>query len=199
MGTAVEETVASVGIDSEHGQYLSALSVQIHEWARRKGWWDNPNRPVSEILNNFHSEVTEAWEEYRGNRMATWYAPGNAKPEGFWVEIADLVIRVADWVGSMQLPLEAMPNPGDLVAGASVSEFVESLHCQIVFIAALVASESETRDRQWINEQAAEDCSTLVAICFAYAETCGIDLRQVIELKQKYNETRPYRHGGKLA
>jgi len=30
-------------------------------------------------------------------------------------------------------------------------------------------------------------------------EAYGIDLEKMIELKMKYNKTRPYRHGGKLA
>lgn len=32
-----------------------------------------------------------------------------------------------------------------------------------------------------------------------YCEAVGIDLEKMIEIKMKYNETRPYRHGNKTA
>jgi NTP pyrophosphatase (non-canonical NTP hydrolase) len=45
-------------------------------------------------------------------------------------------------------------------------------------------------------------CEELADVCirvFDVAATLGIDLERAIEAKMAYNETRPYRHGGKLA
>lgn len=67
----------------------------INEWCTRKGWNDNPKFP--EMLLNLHSEVSEAWEEYRNNRGVSeiYYNDSKPeKPEGIPIEITDLLIRV---------------------------------------------------------------------------------------------------------
>jgi NTP pyrophosphatase (non-canonical NTP hydrolase) len=74
-----------------------------------------------------HSELSEAYEEYRHGQQPTWVAYGaDGKPDGIPSEFADLVIRVLD-----------------------------------------------------------------------YCEAEGIDLEAAIVEKDAYNQTRPYRHGGK--
>ena len=93
-----------------------------HGMAKEKGWYsdvpEGGKRCRLEILNNFHSEISEAWEEYRGNRLLPWYEsevglrfsvpyenvhefPEGRKPEGFGVEIVDYIIRLADFAGSI--------------------------------------------------------------------------------------------------
>ena len=98
----------------------------IHDWARGKGWWEQPSVP--EKLALVHSEVSEALEEYRNDRMDVWVMEGSKKPEGFGIELADAMIRIMDLAGYLD-----------------------------------------------------------------------IDLEELIEKKMSYNETRPYRHGGKKA
>ena len=72
---------------------LHDLELAIHATAVAKGWWDEP-RSIAEILSNIHAEVSEAWECYRDGEMRTSLKDG--KPEGFGVEMADIVIRVVD-------------------------------------------------------------------------------------------------------
>lgn len=105
---------------------INELASLIHDWALHKGWWDNPDRNIGELIALTHSELSEALEEWRVGRMKTEIVDG--KPEGFPVELADAVIRILD-------------------------------------------------------------------VC----ESQGIDLEREIEQKMQYNETRPYRHGGKKA
>lgn len=82
---------------------LDDLIRQAHATAEQKGWWDRaPNIP--EKLALIHSELSEALEEYRkGGDLAQWSI--GQKPEGFVVELADAVIRIADLCGYLGLPL----------------------------------------------------------------------------------------------
>jgi NTP pyrophosphatase (non-canonical NTP hydrolase) len=129
------------------------MSQTIKEWMKRcydvaqeKGWHNKPLHIENELMN-FHAEISEAWEEIRKGYSLTdfYYADINEegdiipfgvndesyivnglKPEGFPIEIADLLIRIF------------------------------------------------------------HTC--------AYHE---IDIEKYMELKEAYNKTRSYRHGGK--
>lgn len=84
---------------------INELVQQAHSTAARKGWWDlEPNIP--EKLALIHSEISEALEEYRNGLMETRIE--NAKPEGFAVELADAVIRIADLCGYLEIDLDSV-------------------------------------------------------------------------------------------
>jgi hypothetical protein len=98
----------------------------INDWAEKKGW--NERFKIEEIAEsefmNFHSEISEAWEEVRKGygiydvyfptfdkeRMNTdtdfQLAQQGYKPEGIGVEIADLVIRIFHTCAFHKIPLE---------------------------------------------------------------------------------------------
>ena len=101
------------------------MAYEIHETAKEKGWWDKP-RDLPEILMLVVSELAEALEEYRVDKVKTYWL--GDKPEGVEIEIADAFIRLLDLCA-------------------------------------------------WLN----------------------IDIEHAILLKRAYNNTRPYRHGNKLA
>jgi hypothetical protein len=147
-----------------------------HGMAVEKGWWDDgiANRPLEDIVNNFHAEVSEAWEEYRAGRMATWYADPLPKPEGFFVELADLLIRIADAAGAHRIECA---EPRSQPVFHTISKNVLFLHGAI------------GQCRWW----------TAVSDCFRIAKANNHDLWATIREKLAYNATRPYRHGGKRA
>ena len=156
-----------------------------HGMAVEKGWWDDgiASRPLEEIVNNFHAEVSEAWEEYRAGRMATWYADPQAvlagklpKPEGFFVEIADLLIRIADAAGAHRIDVGEVHFTGPGFSMAT-NKTISRLHYLIV--------------KCYFQE--------VIDVCLSFAADNNHDLWATIREKLAYNATRPYRHGGKRA
>jgi hypothetical protein len=95
---------------------LLTLQREIHQIAIDHGWWDdaeNDNIPTKIAL--MHSELSEALEEYRSDRMDTYFeGPGfrtmdpMAKPEGFGVELADTIIRILDLASRLGLDMGAL-------------------------------------------------------------------------------------------
>lgn len=119
---------------------LKKLAKEIHDMAVNHGWWEL-DRSFGEVIALCHSELSEAFEEYRNGHEPTEmyysskdevgkpvYSPLAGKPEGVPSELADCIIRILD-----------------------------------------------------------------------YCEHVGIDIDEAIQIKMKYNESRPYRHGGKRA
>lgn len=70
----------------------------ILEWAGRKGWNDF-NRSFDEWTALFHTEISEAYEDYRNHHLPNeiYYETdknGNQKPCGIPIELADEMIRL---------------------------------------------------------------------------------------------------------
>jgi len=83
---------------------MNELARQIHQYAKSKGWWDT-KRNMGELLANVHSEVSEAWEDYRDGNMTTYFV--GMKPCGFPSEMADIIIRVLDICAAFGIDIEA--------------------------------------------------------------------------------------------
>ena len=85
--------------------------IQIsHNTAKEKGWWDDSNRNVGELLALIHSEIGEALEVYRikgKDGLKEIWEDDKGKPEGFVTELADVIIRIADLCGEFNLDLES--------------------------------------------------------------------------------------------
>ena len=79
---------------------LRDIQKAVWRTAEEHGWHgENDSIPVKLVM--IHSEVSEALEEYRNtppeSEVSDLYYNGfSDKPEGFGVELADIVIRVLD-------------------------------------------------------------------------------------------------------
>lgn len=67
-----------------------------HKIAKEHGWWDSP-RNDGEIIALMHSELSEVLEELRV------YKPSK---DNIALELADCVIRIADYAGARGIDLE---------------------------------------------------------------------------------------------
>ena len=125
--------------------------------------------------------------------METWYTYGHGqaspKPEGFWVEIADLCIRLADTMGAYELEYQEQITP--VMSRKPIPEFINWLHWRTAAMS--------THEGTW-SSNVQTMISSVLNNCFDAARVHGeIDLFAVIREKMAYNATRPIRHGGLLA
>jgi NTP pyrophosphatase (non-canonical NTP hydrolase) len=77
-----------------------------HKIAKSKGWYDDAGeRNIGEQLMLVVTEVAEAMEDLRVGAMSLSY-DSNGKPCGFPIEVADVMIRLFDLAGYLQIDLE---------------------------------------------------------------------------------------------
>jgi hypothetical protein len=201
---------------------ISSLCQRSHELSRSKGWYDGQEkdpRPIRLITLLMQSELIEALEEWRSNRkfdeiyfsyeengvhMVT--PPGHMlkddapvekyKPEGILIELADCIIRIAQRCGSYETPIERFE------LGFS-SDFEEMLAAAMADISMsyLVTTPGGATMASMSNMPLSPAFYWAHAWggIFSWAEQNKLDLWAAIELKERFNATRPHRHGNKRA
>jgi NTP pyrophosphatase (non-canonical NTP hydrolase) len=89
---------------------LNELAKEVHANSVEHGWWED-ERPFGEVIALIHQELSEALEEYRqGHEYEEVYystgTNGKLKPEGIPIELADVVIRILDFVGWAEIDID---------------------------------------------------------------------------------------------
>jgi NTP pyrophosphatase (non-canonical NTP hydrolase) len=85
---------------------IERLQQEAHRIAVEHGWWEN-DRNFGEMCALIHSEVSEAFEEWRSGRAfdEVYYKPNSNKLEGISVEFADIIIRIVDFLEKHKINL----------------------------------------------------------------------------------------------
>jgi hypothetical protein len=89
---------------------LRELVRMAHQNAESKGWWEGEDHNIPERLALIHSEISEALEAFRdsdGDGDLQCVSYNGDKPEGFPIELADAVLRIADLCGYLGIDFEA--------------------------------------------------------------------------------------------
>lgn len=187
---------------------LNRYAKDCHQRAVAKGFWDEPHS-VGHYLMLVVSELSEAVEADRLGKIIKltpeWVAELNRLDgaefvqeflrivkDTAWDEIADAVIRLLDLLGWMTK--DRALSEKEVETDLGVSAFY-------------IAGEMTLADALWpILQEVCCHCDMYAhrtAILYAIkslellCDHLGIDLMAHIELKLKYNETRPALHGKK--
>ena len=172
---------------------LAKLQQRIWDVATAHGWHENPIS-TAQYFGLIMTEMAEAVEADRNGRR---FKMTSAPPEDLqwfkgwyqeWVkgtieeEFADVVIRVLDM--AQEVHGDKMRWLGYYPYGQVYQENESFIENAWYFI------------REVLN-WGTMNISDCVSFMFDWAQHLGIDLWQHIEWKMKYNELRPYKHGGK--
>ena len=172
---------------------LAKLQQRIWDVATAHGWHEKPIS-TAQYCGLIMTEMAEAIEADRnGRRFKMTSAPPEHQQwfQGWyqeWVkgtieeEFADVVIRVLDM--AQEVHGEKMRWLGYYPFGQVYIESKSFIENAWYFI------------REVLN-WGTMNISDCVSFMFDWAQDLGIDLWQHIEWKMKYNELRPYKHGGK--
>jgi hypothetical protein len=157
---------------------LNAFCLEIHR--DNDIWWRNPatgeriDRNLDELLMLTVSEVAEAMEGERKSLMDT-HLTHRPMAE---VELADVVIRLADIAGSRSLDIDAVTNISAEEAAKGFSDNRAAALFDIVKAVAFFESELDVR------------IASGFVLTEAYAEQFGYDLWGAVAEKREYNRHR---------
>lgn len=74
---------------------IRGLSEYLNQVSVEHGWQEKGKRPFDMLVALLHTEISEAYEEYRsGHKLTEVYYREDGKPEGVPIELADLAIRL---------------------------------------------------------------------------------------------------------
>lgn len=200
---------------------MAEWAKEIHENAVAHGWWEE-DRTISEICALIHSELSEALEEARAARPMMYVMDeyngeyiqnpkyfGAKKPEGIAVELADAVIRMLDWMAycGQEYRLDIVEEQGERIAAGyarsetepeELPEFVAYLHDMVSVIHMRLMDINKVRWSRRKKKRQTEAMAAAGSVVFlvnGWLRMQGIQLREVMEIKHRYNKTRPYKHG----
>ena len=184
---------------------IKELVKDAHENAKDKGWHDE-DRTFGELIALCHAELSEALEEFRkGKRLTEGYykCEGDyskcnakcsecktAKPEGIPIELADVIIRIADMCGKYGIDAEEIDlEKVELGEIPTFGDFIAAMHYSLSH--SYFVGESMIRT-------GCVGLLTTITLIECYCKDNGIDLDEAIKIKMEYNKSRSHKHGGKV-
>jgi len=206
--TAHENAVSKGFYGSNQQHYCPECKSFINckeEYKDPSGYCDlfeTKNKNIGELLMLVVSELGEALEAHRKSRFAdlSHYSIYNddkmSTPEKlfeqfikdtFEDELADVVIRIADMCGYLEIEINEDNDFLSLMCAENIGE------CLLDFIKMICGLDHAIQHESKENQAIA--FLDLIRQIEFFCEMNNIDLEKHIELKMKYNATREYKHG----
>ena len=183
---------------------------EIHENAVKHGW----SISQYEYAALFHSEISEAFEEYRKGMPDVYWNYGvtgeicapasecdcayygaewecthrHQEPHGIAIEIIDLVIRLLDYAGARGL---------DVDNGAGEYHIIMPETKEFAYMIDLLHDAAKDIAYDDLALFTVANIREVITVVENHCKSKGLDFETLLRLKHEYNKTRPYRHGGK--
>ena len=164
-----------------------AMRDMVYQTAVDHGWHES-KREFPEIACLIHSELSEALEELRKPDNPDYYTGENGKPEGFWVELADCIIRILDWMGDEK-------QEPRLVNMQDVKAMSESDRVATIAVSHIAVSRALERYLKGDVPGATFWLNVTITLIVAQFEAEGQFVEDTIVAKDRFNKSRPYKHG----
>ena len=180
---------------------MNEFAAEANDNAVKHGWWEG-ERDNRELIALIHSEISEALEEYRAKRPLVWIndafetADSPKKPEGIAIELIDMAIRIADFMGHYGLKFGGIEEYEDC------SEDTASILCcklhgmlgDLCFDGDIDWVAGSIEDEEYVSKRMTE----MVAVAFNWIEGNGKDPWKLLYQKHEFNKQRSFRHGNKV-
>lgn len=199
---------------------IKEFAKVVHQVAVNHGWHDPKYEThFLEYIAMIHCEWSEALQEYREGRPPIWYACGESehkipccpqdeyecrmygrervceyrekKPEGMLVELADGVLRILDFLVEIHVTYWQWDTFEEMIADVPQKDLEIPFP---VFIAKLHEATGRAAAGGYLNLFLLEP---VMAYACAWIQKEGEDCEYLLQIKNEYNRTREYRHGGK--
>jgi len=186
---------------------------EIHNIAKSKGWWENPIK-IEDLILLSNCELSEAVEELRKGHSTNhvyWsdiiQSDGTVtsnKPEGFPIEISDILIRIFDYLGYI-CEIKGAYNWNGIYF-YSFDEILED-NFEETFKKVLDIYTLDERYHGDINQklyylgkelfkvEKYQDLIKVIILILNLDYRFTLDLEGAMKIKIEFNRTRPYRHG----
>lgn len=204
----VEEDEISVKVNRSFLQYgedhmpakvdWNDLRISSYEDMKLKGFWNaDMRRNKDDLAILFISELIEGFSELRKGRKIDYiYAIENGavvdweegkKPEGPAVDIADFILRVADYCGAFNIENDPLKNSFLFRLPQATDAYEAYKYVTFENFKGIIGwKEGKINTSGLI-----VSVTRLLVLC----EVFGIDIWKIVYGKKEYNKSRPNKHG----
>lgn len=161
----------------------NSLRDEAYKMACDHGFHDK-ERTADEAIELIHCELAEATESLRNGEAYHWIAK-NGKPEGFYVELVDAIIRILDFMGEQQIQ-DATPEHDPITTVPTPMDLMKQTRWHLCNCAVWHGHSSGLFIRHLRN--------AMFHLVY-FLELAHEDVEALIREKMAYNATRSYKHG----